>query len=507
MLNKLMKYKKTLCFFGGALSVAALPPYYIFPLLFITFGIFLLILNQAATYKEAFKIGYWFGFGWFAFGFAWIGNALLVDAAAFGWLYPLVFLASGAFFGLFVGFPALFSAYFKNPYARWLAFASLWVIFEWIRSFILTGFPWNLLGSTLAFSVAPLQLASVIGTYGLSLLVLMAVTAPTLVIIRKDKTSALTAGAVVMGVTALICVYGHLRLSALPEEQDSAVTVRLVQPDIPQAMKWNADSLNENFVDYLRLSKSKPMDKINFVIWGETATPYALDLEPGYRSLITEAVPEDGYLITGLVRYEFETAEKYQPLNSLFIINRQGDIVDFYDKSHLVPFGEYIPLRKFFPNWIRPVTNTIADFKPGRGHKVFRLKDYPSFGTLICYEIIFPAQVVTTGHKPNFIINLTNDGWYGLSAGPYQHLVTARLRAVEEGLTVVRAANTGISAVISKTGRIIASLPLNHRGILDITLPKNMEITTPYGQFGNVIPLIFCFVNIMIAFFLNKKFN
>ena len=506
MLNKLPVYRKTICLTAGLLGVAALPPYYVFPVLFVSFGLLLYFMDKSATPKQAFACGYWFGFGWFACGFSWVGNALLIDAAAFGWLYPLTLLAAGAFFGLFAGIPAALAWYFKNTYARWLAFASFWVILEWIRSFIFTGFPWNLLGSVLAFDDRGLQLASFFGTYGLSLLVLLCVSAPALIVIRRTRASAAAAAALIAACSALVCIYGQQRLKLFPRES-SGITVRIVQPSIPQTMKWDAASLEKNFLEYISLSCPKPLADVDFVIWGETAVPYALDIEPGYRELLTAAVPPRGYLITGLVRYEFTAADRYRPLNSMFIIDKQGEIVDFYDKSHLVPFGEYIPLRRYLPEWVRPIANTVADFKPGKSHKTFKLKDYPSFGALICYEIIFPAQVVNEKNKPQFLVNLTNDAWYGTSAGPYQHLVTARLRAVEEGIAVIRAANTGISAIISPAGQTLASLPLNYRGIIDAPLPAKLSITTFYGQYGNLVPLTFCFVNILLAFFLRYKLN
>ncbi len=509
MLNKLLAYRKTLCLTAGLLAAAALPPYYFLPVLFFSFGLLLYFIDRAASFKQAFSCGYWFGFGWFAVGFSWIGNALLVDAAVLGWLYPVVLLASGGFFGLFSGFPAGLAWFFRNTYARWLAFAAFWVVLEWIRSFILTGFPWNLLGSVLAFDDRNIQLASFFGTYGLSLLVLLGTSATGLIFCRKDKAAAITAAGTIMVVTALIYSYGELRLNrfATPKTSESDIVVRLVQPSIPQAMKWNAETLEHNYQDYIRLSRSEPLDNVDFVIWGETASPYALDFEPARLRQITEAVPPQGYLITGLVRYEFEPSGEYRPLNALFIIDNQGHIINSYDKSHLVPFGEYIPLRQFLPDWIRPITKTVADFKPGSGHKVFRLKNYPSFGALICYEIIFPSQIINKKDKPQFLINLTNDGWYGNSAGPYQHLVTTRLRAAEEGITIVRAANTGISAVISPTGTVISSLPLNFRGITDVRLPKKLSVPTFYGRYGNFIPLTFCFMNILLAFFLKNRLN
>lgn len=503
MLKKLLSHKKTLCLAAGALSVLALPPYYMLPLLFITFSWLLLSLTKATSGKQAFAYGYWFGFGWFACGFSWVGNALLIDIAAFGWLYPITLFSSGAFFGLFIGAPAYLAYHFKKPYAQWLAFTALWVIFEWIRSFILTGFPWNLLGSVLAFSPQTIQTTALFGTYGLSLLVLLSVSAPALIIIYRNKTSAIIATSTILLISIFIYAFGTWRIQNISDET-SDINIRIVQPSIPQAMKWDNASLENNFLEYIRLSKSKPLDNIDFVIWGETATPYPLDIEPRYRELITEAVPPKGYLITGLVRYEFENAYDYHPLNSMFILNKQGEIVDFYDKSHLVPFGEYIPLRKILPNWIRPITQTISDFKSGKAHKVFKLKNYPSFGALICYEIIFPAEIINPTNKPEFLINLTNDGWYGDSSGPHQHSVSTQLRAVEEGITIIRAANTGISAVITPTGRIIASLPLNNKNILDVILPKQLSVSTLYGKYGNLIPLTLCLVNILLALLVQK---
>lgn len=496
--DKLLAHKKTLAGGLGLLSVAALPPFYIFPILFITLSALLLLINSASTAKKAFGYAYWFGFTYFACNLSWIGNALLIDAVRLGWLYPLTLLAAGSFFALFIAFPALMSFYFKNFYARYLAFSTLWVMFEWLRSFIFTGFPWNLLGSVLAFSDITIQPAALIGTYGLSLLVLLLTSAPALPIYYRSRRSLLISILIMITISLFVVTYGYWHFNPYTEPQ-KGITVRLVQPNIPQNMKWNRETLNQNFEHYLKLSQTSDLDKIDFVIWGETATPFPLDFEPQYLKQITSAVPSNGYLITGLVRYELAEGD-YRPVNSMFVIDNQGQISGFYDKSHLVPFGEYIPFRRFLPPWITPLTNTIADFLPGTGHKVIRLKDYPAFGTLICYEVIFPAQVLDKKSKPDWLINLTNDGWYGNSQGPYQHLVTARLRAVEEGRTLVRVANTGISAVISPYGQVIASIPLNQEGILDVSLPEPLYVDTLYGRYGNFIPIILCLFNIILCF-------
>lgn len=503
LLNNLLGRKKLLAFLLGLVSVEALPPFYIFPILFFTLSALLLLINSASSKKSAFAIGYWFGFGYFAGNMSWIGNALLIDAANLGWLYPICFFSAGAFFGLFVALPALLSYCFKNFYSRYLVFSGTWVIFEWIRSFIFTGFPWNLLGSVLAFSNQAIQLASVIGTYGLSFLVLMLTTAPALLIFYRNRKSTIITTTILILLPTLIFGFGAYRLNH-NHSQDSATTIRIVQPAIPQAIKWNKEELNNNFKQYIKLSQSEGLEKVNFVIWGETATPYPLDYEPQALQEIIKAIPNHGYLITGLVRYQLQEGD-FAPLNSMFVIDKQGRIRNHYDKSHLVPFGEYIPFRSYLPNWIRPVTNTIADFIPGSGPKVITVDKQPGFGTLICYEVIFPSQIIDKNNRPQWLVNLTNDGWYGRSQGPYQHLVTTRLRAVEEGLPIIRAANTGISAAISPYGNIIASISLNEKAFVDIVLPKPLVRPTAYSSYGNILPLILCFLNVILGFIIIRR--
>ena len=501
--QKVLSHQKTACFVLGMISARALPPFYTFPLLFLTFSAFLLILNQAQGKKQSFAFGYWFGFGYFACNLAWIGNAVLIDAARLGWLFPIILLAAGGFFGLFIAFPALLANQAKSFYGRWLAFAGWWVIFEWIRSFILTGFPWNLLGSVLAFDTTLIQAAAVVGTYGLSLAVLMICSAPALIMHYQNKTSLNIALGSILFISACLVGYGRYHLANM-DTSPSSTKIRLVQPAIPQKMKWNRQKLEENLEQYIDMSKQNGLDDVDFVIWGETATPFALDYEPQYMEKIIEAVPAKGYLITGLVRFEYQGTD-FHPLNSSFVIDKSGNIVDYYDKSHLVPFGEYIPLRRFLPNWITPVTNTITDFLAGDGPKTIKLGNQPSFGISICYEIIFPHQIINRQDKPEWLINLTNDGWYGISQGPYQHLVTTQLRAVEEGRTIVRAANTGISAVINPYGKILAQIDLDVSTMEDINLPKQLSIATFYGQNGNFIPVILCLLNIIMAFAIKNK--
>lgn len=501
----LMNNPLSTAFALGILSIAALPPYFCFPILFITLSGLFYLMQNAQTGKDWFKLGYWFGFGFYAFGLAWIGNALLIEAQTFGWLYPIVLMASGGFFGLFIAIPASLSFIFKNIYARYLSFSALWVIFEWIRSFIFTGFPWNLLGTTLAFSPITIQLASVIGTYGLSLVILITTIAPALYFCAPNKKNLSLALSLIFLFSILNLSYGFWRINKFSDSRESDIKIRIVQPAIPQSMKWSPVSLDENINKYIALSRSTGLEDIDFVIWGETASPFPLDYDSYYRELVTNAISEKGHLITGSLRYEADGNDFYQPLNSMFILNKYGVIEAHYDKSHLVPFGEYIPFREYLPTWVRPITNTIANFKAGDGPQKIKIANYPDLGALICYEIIFPAQVVNKKTRPQWIINLTNDGWYGNSSGPYQHLVTAQMRAIEEGITIVRAANTGISAIITRLGQITHTLGLNQQGILDVSLPQKLEIATIYGKYGNIIPLILCFLNLALAVLIKAK--
>lgn len=497
-LGKLFLYPKTVAFFCGWLTVAAFPPHYLFPVLFLTFSLLLVLINKANFPFQAFKIGYSFGFALFAFGFAWVGNALLIDAWHFGWLYPITLAASGAFFGLFIAIPAYLAFYFKNLLPRYLAFCSLFVIFEWIRSFFLTGFPWNLQGYVLAFSDRLIQLASIGGTYLLSLIVVMICSLPALLSQNRSKKVIRICLVVPLGTLLFMYLFGSIRLYNQNTEQ-SDTTIRIVQPSIPQAMKWKKETLEYNFNQYIRISQSRKLDNIDFVIWGETATPFPLDYDFSHLQDIREAVPDNGYLVTGLVRYKFDIYQNYYPLNSMFIIDEYGQILASYDKSHLVPFGEYIPLRQYLPEFIRPVANAIGNFLSGNGPTRIQVPGQPSLGALICYEVIFPHQILDQSQRPQWLINLTNDGWYGDSSGPYQHLVSTRMRAVEEGMTIARAANTGISALISPYGAILGELPLNYTGILDVSLPKVSQFQTIYSRLGNLPVLLLCTLLLVVS--------
>ncbi len=506
-ISKLLKFcPKTLALLLGGISVAALPPYYILPVVFLCFGGLLLLLCFNPAPQTAFAIGYWFGFGHFGIGFSWAANALLVDSQTYGWLYPVCILSAGAFFGLFTALPALLTAWFRTPISKLFALAGLWTASEWLRSFVLTGFPWNLLGSALTFRPEYFQTVSIWGTYGLTLVLLLWSMAPALFFFPGSKYCRPVAAGLLIALPVFVAGFGYARINILnPGFVRPGITVRMVQPNIPQGIKWDNAAIEDNFAKHIRLGSAPGLENVDFVIWGETASPFPLDMDTRHRQQILESVPPQGYLLTGQVRVQTSPYGRLLPYNSMMIIDKQGEIVDYYDKAHLVPFGEYIPLRRYLPDWIKPITNTVSNFEPGPGPRTLNIGNYPPFGVLICYEIIFPAQITDRTERPQWLINLTNDAWYGDSAGPRQHLIAARLRAAEEGLTIVRVAGSGISAAIDPLGRILGQIPLNRSAILDVTLPGKLSTITFYGNYGNFVPIFLMLLNIMLAIYLSLR--
>lgn len=496
-------HRKITCFLLGAAAVAALPPYNFFPILFISFSGLMLFLGRAQKLSEAFSSGYWFGFGFFSFGLSWIGNALLIDVQTLGWLYPVAFLASGAFFGLFTAAPAIMTFAFKDFFAKYLSFAAGWTLLEWIRSFILTGFPWNLLGTTLSFDLKLLQGASVFGTYGLSLCVLLSAAAPAIWLKEKSKKNLMSAACLMIFPLVILYIFGIIRLHNSPI-LPSDYKIRIVQPSIPQSLKWNSASLENNFQEYLNLSAQNGTQDLDLIIWGETASPFPLEFSDKHRQMIADILSDQTLLAAGSLRFKIQDGRR-RPQNSMLLINKQGNIIVAYDKSHLVPFGEYIPFRKYLPASLRPVTNVISDFIAGDGAQTLNIPNFPSFGVAICYEIIFPHQIIDQNNRPQLLLNLTNDGWYGDSAGPRQHLVATQMRAIEEGISIIRAANSGISAFINYQGKILARLALNQKGNLDLTLPKKLEEQTLYARFGNLIPISLIIIILLVATLKNSN--
>ncbi len=479
------KYVYPILLILGTVSAVGFQPYSFIPVLCATFGGLFWILNQTTTKKQAFFTGFCFGFGLGASSLFWVTNALLIDAKSFGWAVPLVPIGFGLFFGFYYALATLGTFWAKPGWGRLCAFAGALTITEWLRGWLFTGFPWNTPGAVWTAFDPVLQSAAVWGVYGLTFISVFWFCGVVFLLKRQWISAGIIAFSFIL-VTGL----GYVRLLGNEKAVIWGMTVRLVQPNIPQTLKWDADSAEDNFMQHIRLSKAPGADKVTHVIWSEVATPYLLDQDLQARAMTISAVHQEGTLITGSLR----RSEPEKLSNSILVLNDVAQIVSLYDKSHLVPFGEYVPLRGILP--MEKIIPIASDFKPGTGPKTVRIPGAPPAGMSVCYEIIFPGRIVDNEHRPDWIINVTNDAWYGISAGPYQHLAAARLRAAEEGLPVVRVAGSGISAVINPYGGVVKSLPLGQKGVLDSPVPQKLKPTV-FAFVGNGLAVglaILCFI-------------
>lgn len=479
---------------GGAL---ALPPLSLVPVLLLSLPALVWLFDAAPTRRAAFGVGWWWGCGWFIVGLYWISYALLIDAAKFGWMIPFAVFGLSGLLALFMGAATLAARLVGARGAgRVAVLAGLWTVAEWLRSWMLTGFPWNSLGSVWEVSLPVLQLGALTGLWGLSLLTALAAMAPAL--LADPPSPRRLALVVLLSVLMPLAAWGGgtLRLALVPPAQ-TGLTLRVVQPHIPQGTKWLEDRREGHLFDAVALSRGTSLDGVAAVIWPEAAAPFFLNLDDAHRAYAALAAPPGGLLLTGALRIAPRGETPFRLWNSLYAVAPGGATVALFDKAHLVPFGEYVPLRWLLP--INKVTHGSTDFTPGPGPRTLTLPGLPPVAPLICYEAIFPGQVVGRDQpRPEWILNITDDGWFGLSAGPYQHLAAARLRGIEEGLPLVRAANTGISAAFDPLGREVARLGLGERGSVDVALPRSVAVT-PYGRFGDTLPLALALVSIVVG--------
>ncbi len=461
-------------FAAGSAAVLTLPPYSIIVLVPVAYGaLFLLVRGHLPLAAGA--MGWLFGLGYFGIGLSWIGESFQVDAERFGALAIPAVIGLSA---LLAVFPVLATTAFaflrkwtriRGPAAAVL-FATCWTATEWLRGHVLTGFPWNLAAYAMTDYAALRQPAAWIGSYGLGFLVLLASALMAQSIASRGSSrhaSLLFAGLVVVGVWTM----GIVR-TAQPLPMPAGVSVRIVQGNVPQREKWDPGNAAATLSRYLDLStKGGPVD---VVLWPETAYPGFLDENADARDRIGNALPDGRRLLTGAPdRTTHGPEQRY--FNTIQAYDGSGAAVTGYAKHHLVPFGEYVPFRDWLS--VERLTKGRGDFTPGPGPRTLAIPGLPLLAASICYEIIFPGHVVDDAIRPDWIFNATNDAWFGTSIGPEQHLAAARMRAVEEGLPVIRAANTGISAVIDAKGTIIQSLGLEKTGIIDASLPAALPAT------------------------------
>lgn len=488
--------RNLLAFFFGVCATLTLAPIYIFPLIIPAYGGLFWLVSNATTKKRAFADGWWWGFGFFTTGLYWFCIALLTDPEKFAWAIPFCLVGLNGIIALYPAVACLLYFLLRHTdesrypvkclswiptfvgmtaTGKAITFSTIWLVVEYARSHLFSGFPWNLAGYSFGFSDISLQLASIIGIYGLTFFtVLLGVSA---VIIRTNRIFLLS----IWSLFTISLIWGNYRLENAKEGEPTGVLLRLVQANIQQNHKWNPDLQKQGLDEHIRLTNSEGLDKITHVIWPETATPYALRSDTSLTKYLGSSLPNGVQLITGALRVEGDE-NNYNIYNSAVMLDNSGKIIGNYDKHALVPFGEFIPLRFLIPSWLKlPVGN--KDFSRGNGAETKKWQGLPPVSVLICYEGIFPETAVDMNNRPEWLLNITNDAWFGMSSGPHQHFEMVRMRAVEQGLPLVRIANTGITAYIDEYGRIKGQIPLGEQGVLDMELHKSTLDGTIYSEF------------------------
>jgi apolipoprotein N-acyltransferase len=477
----------------GLASAFSMAPVYAFPVWWVTLPGLLWLLDGVKTRRGAFALGWCFGFGFFALSLYWVTFAILVDFDKDWPFLPFSITGLPALLALFTGLALVGTFAVPRTGLRVLAFAASWAVAEWLRGHVLTGFPWNLAGYSWGGILPVLQVTAWTGIYGLSLVTVLVAAAPALLLWWRPR---LALGATGLGIVLMLVIGigGEMRLSAIGRVASVPdVRLRLVPGDVPQNEKWQAANANRFFLDYLQRTAQPPAtgEKVpNVAIWPETAITGTVDTDPARRAAIAATLQPGGYAIVGAPRVERQPlpggGEKPVFYNSLFAVDDLGLMAAAYDKHHLVPFGEYLPFSDVLP--LGAIAAGLSDFHSGPGPATVLMHGVPPFSPLICYEAIFPGAVTAPGPiAPRWLLNITNDAWFGNSAGPYQHFGIARVRAIETGLPLVRVANAGISAVVDPAGRILASLPLGATGPLDADLPEALTQPTLYQSAGDTL--------------------
>lgn len=501
-MNKPLLRKLAFCALAilvGIVTAFSMAPTSLWPLALLGIAALYALYSRTQSGGQAFAAGFFFALGYFTTGLWWIGNALLVEGNDFRWVWPLTVIGLPAllafFTGTYLGVARIISC--PNKPCGVFIFALLLTFSEWARGHAFTGFPWNLYGYTWADTLPIAQAFFLIGAYGMTLITVTGAALLGNAVLQKDQPwkKRLKGPVSVIALFAALYGWGHLRLENNPTKYNEDAGIVVVQPNIAQTMKWDPQAIQDNFAKITSLSEgavfqpAKPRSL--FIVWPETAISPSIYMRRENMDRMQQmlrAYKSDAYLITGVLRRD-DTVEPQTFSNSVAFLNEDMTTLQLYSKTHLVPFGEFIPFQKYIP--LKPVAS-FSGFERGDGATVISRANVPPFSPLICYEVIFPGDVTPkfSNVRPQWIVNVTNDGWYGDSAGPRQHFAQTRLRAIEEGMPVIRSANTGISGIIDSYGRVLARAEFNEEAKVVSLLPRAIENTSPFWPW-TIQPLLF----------------
>ncbi|UVK55024.1 apolipoprotein N-acyltransferase [Mesorhizobium sp. AR02] len=500
-------------FLAGALAVLGQAPYDFFAACFISFPLLVWLLDGATgeasgslfrRLRPAFAVGWWFGFGYFLAGLWWIGSALLVEADDFAWALPFAVIGIPFALAFFYGFATMVARLlWSSDIGRIAALAFGFGLTEWLRGFLFTGFPWNAIGYAAMPVPLLMQSVSVTGMIGMNVLAVFLFSLPALLAARRH----LRLGAALFVLLASAHVgFGYVRLTAPEKPAERSLDVRIVQPAVDLSEKWDASVRDRIFATLLGLSAKAPdpgHGKPQLILWPETSVPFLFTERPDALTALGDMLADGQMLIAGVVREEGgSAAADSRYYNSVVAINDKGEIADAVDKVHLVPFGEYLPFADLFNRFgIAQLVAGPVTFAAGNERHAIRLPGGIRALPFICYEVIFPDLVAVDATSAQLIVNVTNDAWFGDTPGPYQHFRQAQIRAVENGLPLLRAANNGISAVVDPHGRIVDALAIDARGAIDVKVPISGQTVVSSGQRrinGMLIMLLFALVGALL---------
>ena len=490
---------------AGALSALGFAPWDLWPLTIFGIAMLVILIDGTPGRGRAFGLGWLFGTAQFTIGLGWIATAFSFQDKMPPWLGWVAVVGLSMFLALYIGLAAALARSLPLAgAARVLAFAAFWMLGEWLRGWVLTGFAWNPLGAAWLALPGLRQLAQFGGALSLSAIMVLAGGGLGLLMQRQWRAGgALLASVAGLGLAALA-------LEAPPEPSTGPI-VHLVQPNIGQDQRYVEGSQQAHLQNYLDLTRQALAKRTSsegaLVLWSEGSVPWLVEEEPEVRAALAAVLgPKDLLLFGGTAAVRNADGELTALGNTIFAIDARGEIVGRYDKAHLVPLGEYVPAKTIMTalGLARLVPGDL-EFQPGPGPQTLALPGFPAVGMQICYEIIFPGSVVDRANRPAWIANVSNDAWYGPS-GPPQHLAQARLRAIEEGLPIARATPTGISAMIDGHGNVVAAVPFGVRDVASVALPEALPATV-FARVGHWGTLGFGVVLFGVAWGLGRLTN
>ncbi len=502
--NKLSKLNYLVIFMSGAIATFSIPPFSFLPVLF-CFGFGIYSINYASTLLKTFIAAWFFGLGWFLFGLYWIGSAFIVADKYHIFLMPIAIVLLPSLLALFWGCACIIAKLLSENKTFSIIYIIIFLsLFEYLRAKIFTGFPWLMPSIVLSSNENLIQIFSFIGSFSANIVVLTISVLP-FILFTNFKGKYFVFSSLLIPILILFFC-GIFRYQNKTDIKIKDQFITLVQPNIEQRNKWNLKQRDQNLNKLVELSSVNAdsfKNKSRIIIWPETSFEGSIPNEMTLLSSISKQVIKSPktVLIVGLLR-----TEKDKIFNSLVFLNFEGKILYQYDKIKLVPFGEYIPFRKYLgaiSGFLNP-----TDFSSG---KILSNPNIDGFGniiTLICYEILFADEInKRISQETNLLVNITNDAWFGKTIGPYQHLALAKIKAVEFGLPLARVANTGISVYISSFGEVISKIPLYIEGVKTFNLTSKLDRTfyKIYGEYIFVVSILILLIINKISNFIYKE--